>query len=692
MAKTTRRCKRSIHLGRNTENGKSVFLGLDWFETHLHVLGPPGSGKTRLLLYIFQQLCRIQRATIVLLNPKGALARNARDWVIGHGQSKRLVWFDPAEREFVMGYNPLSPNGLPVATHAKAVRESIRSAWGQSSFDETPQLARLLYLAIAVSISVKGTLLDALRLLRSGSSGDNVRRTLLSGLASSEARGEQDLLVFLFESLTWFDSLAERRQEELSASSLARLESFVCDPVVGRVLMQPRCLDLGKLIAENKILLVNLEIGRSLRIDDLKLFGRFIVNDLVNHVFARSSPDEPVYLILDEVQNFATHDLCSVLDMGRELGLHCVLAHQNLGQLRGEEKTSHVYESVTKCARTKFYFGGLGVEDLEIVVKDACIEEYDPYKVKDELTTLVLHPIESQRDIVTHGTNFGASTGIARGKSRSRNRVNAVGLSESKGKSSTHGESNGTAFASGHVTGSQFGLGAGETVLPGGEIIQTSSENDGTSEADSYSQADTYNETNTRGTHQSRAMQTSHAEGEARSSQDVRSLNVSSGESDSVSRAPFYEYKEEWRVSSRTFETEQEFLTGRVQKTKAQLQAHVFLKVPSTPGRFLALPWVRTPRISTRMRAAGLKRVFDQSFYSRRNELIENSISKDSVPNGLVRREEFPPKNATAKPEKIDRTVRDLPAVVQNENPFDANEQFTGPEVILKPRKLGKRK
>lgn len=676
MAKIVKRYKRSLHLGRNTESGKSVFLGLDWFETHLHVLGPPGSGKTRLLLSIFQQLCRDPRATIVLLNPKGALARNARDWAIGHGQSKRLIWFDPADPEFVMGYNPLSPNGLPVATHAKAVRESIRSAWGQSSFDETPQLARLLYLAIAISISLRGTLLDALRLLRSGPSGDSVRRTLLSGLASSEALGERDLLKFLLESLTWFDSLAERRQEELSASSLARLESFVCDPVVGRVLMQPRCLDLGTLIADRKILLVNLEIGRSLRMDDLKLFGRFIVNDLVNHVFSRKSSDEPVYLILDEVQNFATHDLCSVLDMGRELGLHCVLAHQNLGQLRGEEKTSYVYDSVTKCARTKFYFGGLGVEDLEILVKDACIEEYDSYKVKDELTTLSLDPIESQRDIVTHGRNVGASAGIARGKSRARNRVNAVGLSVSKGKSSTHGESSGTTFSSGHVSGSQFGLGAGETMLPSGEIIQTSSETDGTSESYIDNQSDSYNETHTRGTHHSQSIQTSHAEGEARSTQEVRSFNVNSGESDSVSRTPFYEYMKEYRVSSRTFESEQEFLTSRLQKIKGQPQAHAFLKVPGVPGRFLALPWVRTPWISGRAREVGLQRVFDQPFYTRRDELIE-----------------LLPKSLPILLERIDQ-AGDLHAPAQSDiSQFaEADEQFAGPEVILKPRAAKKKK
>src|SRR5207249_1509752 len=213
-----------------------------------------------------QYLTRNPRATIVLINPKGALARKARDWTIGHGQSKRLIWFDPGDAQYVAGYNPLSPNGLPVATHAKAVREAIRSAWGQSSFDQTPQLARLLYLSLAISLALGRTLLDALALLRSGAAGSRVREEILTAFARGEARGEHELLRFLDNALSWFDSLAERRQDELAASAVARLESFVSDPSISRILTQPQCLDLAEAIQNHKILLVNLEIGRPLRL------------------------------------------------------------------------------------------------------------------------------------------------------------------------------------------------------------------------------------------------------------------------------------------------------------------------------------------------------------------------------------------------------------------------------------------
>src|SRR5713101_85036 len=664
---------KALYLGNEVKSGEPISLRRKWFETHFHVLGPPDSGKTRLLLWIFEYLAQIPRATIVLINPKGPFARMARDWAIGHGKSKRLVWFDPGDREFAIGYNPLSANGLPVATHAKAVREAVRSAWGQSSFDATPQLARLLYLSIAVSLSLGHTLLDALRLLRSGPEGSRVRKGLLRALASGTARGERDLIAFLEDALMSFDSVTERRQEELSASALARLESFVCDPVISRIMTQPRCLNLANLIAEHKILLVNLEIGRPLRIDDIKLFGRFLVNDIVNHVFSRPpSPGEPVYLILDEVQNFATRDLCSILDMGRELGLHCVLAHQTLGQLRAEDETGYLYSSVQGCARTKFYFGGSSSEDLEVLVKDACIEQFDPYKVKDEIKTLLLDPIESRRTVVTTGVSTSTSFGTAHGTSHARNRVNSVGFSASEGESSMDGASDATSFSSGHVSGRQFGLG-GDGILANGEVT-------GTSESDIESHTDLHSQTHAEGFASSRGVHMSEAEGEAEGTQEVRSFNVTHGMSESTSDVPFYDYRKLWRVSSRTFESEQEYLTVNLQQIKSQPQAHVFLKVPGTAGCFLKLPRVKTPRISARARAAGLEKVFDKPYYARQ---ISERIGEHAAPPLLP------------------ASTADL-IIVQEPNTTepvrgkllvsDADENFAGPEILLKPRTPRKKK
>src|SRR5439155_27334953 len=153
-------------------------------------------------------------------------------------------------------------------------------------------------------------------------------------------------------------------------------------------------------------------------------------------------------------------------------------------------------------------------------------------------------------------------------------------------------ESSGSTSSSGFVTGSQSGCGGGETMLPNGEIIETLSEMDGTSESYIDNQSDSYSETHIRGTNHSKSIQHSRARGRAEGTQEVRSLSVAGGVSRSTATTPFYEYDKEYRVSSRTFESEPEFLITKLQEMMSQPRGHVFLKVPGKPGRFLRLPWV----------------------------------------------------------------------------------------------------
>ncbi len=48
--------------------------------------------------------------------------------------------------------------------------------------------------------------------------------------------------------------------------------------------------------------------------DDVRTLGRLILNNLLAHVFARQAAERsPVFLVIDEVQEFATEDLAEAL-------------------------------------------------------------------------------------------------------------------------------------------------------------------------------------------------------------------------------------------------------------------------------------------------------------------------------------------------------------------------------------------
>ena len=149
--------KRGLCLGTDAA-GEVIYLKPKHLRTHLHLIGPTGQGKSRLLLWLFQLLCSTNRP-IVLIDPKGGLYRMARDWAIANGFQKRLVLFD-LSGDVIPGYNQLRQSSLRWDLQSQWARESIKSAWGASTFDQTPLLARMLYLtlytarAMAVSLLV----------------------------------------------------------------------------------------------------------------------------------------------------------------------------------------------------------------------------------------------------------------------------------------------------------------------------------------------------------------------------------------------------------------------------------------------------------------------------------------------------------------------------------------------------------
>jgi hypothetical protein len=58
---------------------------------------------------------------------------------------RRVVPFDVAETQTVVGFNPIARNSRVMTYQVVALMESIRKCWSQASFDATPRLARWLF-------------------------------------------------------------------------------------------------------------------------------------------------------------------------------------------------------------------------------------------------------------------------------------------------------------------------------------------------------------------------------------------------------------------------------------------------------------------------------------------------------------------------------------------------------------------
>jgi len=669
--------EKGIPLGKNLATGEEVFLDLDLLKTHLHVIGPTGTGKTRFLLHLSKYLMQIPRATFIQIDFKGDLHELTRDYCISAGLAKRLVIFDPQNQEAVCGYNPLRPNGLPLGTHAKAVREGIEAAWGQNALDfaMTPQLHRFLYLTLYAVRELELTLVEALELLRPGS---EVRKAIIPRIRDP----------YVKSALVYFDSLQERRQEEIAASSVARLEGFCLDRHIRQIFApQQRSLDLAAVMRNHQILLVNLGKGRAaLRRDDASLLGKLIVNDVVNHAFEREPQRRtPCYLMSDEFQNAATPDFASCLDEGRGLETHCVLSHQFLAQIQQEERSGYLYHSVMNDCRTRVCFGGSAPEDLEVLVPRMFLGELNPWALKDELVAPVFAPVESTRVVRTtqrgrsriesisypytegesesESEGEGTSVGTTRSREetvsqahtheKSRGRFQAWGASDTTSDawsesdmksnhiSDTEGEGNGYAGQSGsnfsygsrgnwaigwqggsswHQESSRAsmrGTSDGHASTVGGGNAHTDSANWGEQEGES--DGVTRGRSSAVGEAETVSFQknASRTRGTTITRGETPSLSEGESGSESESVVPFHEYHERSIISSRTFLSLEEQKLLLAQKLEAQPQAHCVIKAPGEQALFLKLPQIETPWISGRRRERAVKRIWtSQPYYS----------------------------------------------------------------------------
>jgi hypothetical protein len=386
--------KRGLYLGTDAE-GQPVYLDRKHLRTHLHLLGPTGQGKSRLLLWFYELLCHTNRP-LVLIDPKGGLYRMARDWALANGLQKRLVLFD-LSGDVVPGYNPLRESDLPIHLQAQWVREGVRSAWGASTFDATPLLARMLYLCLYVA--------RALAVLRPS---PTLRHAAIQRIKDPFVRG----------ALIAFDTLSDRAKAEQSNSTVSRLEMFLCDEVVRRVICSRQSLDLGQLLADRKILLVNFGKYQPLLPDTVKLLGRMFFNDLLANIYkghgeGRFDEDHPVYVMCDEVQNFATRQVCDALDEGRGIGCHTIIANQHYSQLADEDQSGYLYSSVKNDARTKIVFGGLDADDLEVIANTLMLNTFSPWRIKHIQRSPVFAPVKTMIEVPTWSTSHSDSAAVS---------------------------------------------------------------------------------------------------------------------------------------------------------------------------------------------------------------------------------------------------------------------------------------
>ncbi|MFC1613285.1 type IV secretion system DNA-binding domain-containing protein [Patescibacteria group bacterium] len=391
--------------------GKPVYINSKTRSTHMHIIGASGEGKSKFMEHMIREDI-INNKGLCLIDPHGHLYNDIVRWcetkgMLDRSKPKKIILFDPTEKNWTFGFNPLQKSGAELAFHVDAMVKACAKVWGGENTDQTPLLKRCLRILFHALAEKELSLLEAQLLINPTNS--IVRKYLTCNIADGNIKQQWD----------YFNTLKPKPFYDEFGSTINRMMEFLSSPIIRNIIGQiEHTIDFRKIMDDEWILLVNLAASDRISDDNARLLGTLIVNDLFLKAKGRSKEARPFYLYIDECARYINEDIGRILDECRKFGLHLILAHQHLAQLKkaGED----IYHAIMTDAKTKVIFGGLNIDDAKILAEQVFLGELDLEEAKESLNKPVVIKyitrwFESYSKGSSHGTSYSASRGNGQG-------------------------------------------------------------------------------------------------------------------------------------------------------------------------------------------------------------------------------------------------------------------------------------
>lgn len=308
-----------------------------------YIVGTTGTGKTTLLKRIaIEDMNHPDRHGLCVLDPHGDFVESLLSY-IPESRKDDVIYFapaDPEQRERPLGLNIFDCDrndeaavGRVVSTVISTLYKLFATSWG-------PRMDEVLRNSIlALMEHDEVSLLEFLLLL---SSPDHRERLTGWPKVTSKDKHPKPKRVLKDPVVAHFwevqmGGLDTRSLIEVLSSSLNKIGRFLSDRRIRNVIAQRNSsFDVGKLMNEGKILLVNLSKGM-LGEDNSSLLGAVLVNLILIGALQRQPIPEKqrrrFHLIVDEYQDFATATFPTLQSEARKYAIDTVVAHQFRDQL-----------------------------------------------------------------------------------------------------------------------------------------------------------------------------------------------------------------------------------------------------------------------------------------------------------------------------------------------------------------------
>lgn len=310
-------------IGVTNFRGDSLYFGLTRRDRgrHVYIIGQTGVGKSGLLELMTAADITTNQG-FALIDPHGDFAVNTLQRIPPE-RVKDVVYFNPADVDFPIGFNPLEVHSEAqktlVASEIIGSLKKMFDSWG-------PRLEYILrYTILSLLEYPNATMLDITRVL----TDNKFHKDVVSRVTDPVVRNFWDK-----EYASW----NEKFKTEAVAPILNKVGAFTANPIIRNIVGQPKSgFNVRQIMDEGKILVINLSRGL-IGEDNAAILGSLLVTKVQLAAMSRAdiaSVDDrrPFYFYVDEFQNFATESFATILSEARKYGLNLTVANQYISQM-----------------------------------------------------------------------------------------------------------------------------------------------------------------------------------------------------------------------------------------------------------------------------------------------------------------------------------------------------------------------
>jgi len=294
---------------------------------HTYIVAGSGAGKSELIKLLILSYVRKKprKETIILLDPRGDIAQQVAKFK-EHRTPQDLVYISPdLQKGFTPCINPLEmgqgADPRQINYMAECLTEVFKEIVGEQTHI-TANMETLLKAVLSVLLIREGsTLLDLQKFMR-----DDENEELIAFAVQSSNQGQRHFFTNAF---------LDKNYTATKNALYTKIQSLLNSETFYRLTIGKSTVNLRELMNSKKTIIFNLSKGL-IGQQTSPAFGRFIVGMIQGFSFERQQIPEsqriPVYLFIDEFQNFIPPSIETLLAESRKYAVHLTLAQQFHGQ------------------------------------------------------------------------------------------------------------------------------------------------------------------------------------------------------------------------------------------------------------------------------------------------------------------------------------------------------------------------